>query len=264
MEIKYFDSHSHLNFSQYDEDREEIINEMHKQGVATICVGTSEKTSRESVELASAHEHIWATVGLHPTDEEDFDTKTYKEMLTDRVVAIGECGLDYFREKNRTDEDKERQKKIFIQQIEFALEQNLPLMIHCRPSAGNMDAYEDALEILENYADKHGEKIRGNSHFFVGSSPVLDRFLKLGFTIAFPGVITFAREYDEVIKRVPLDKILCETDAPFASPVPYRGKRNNPMYVSEVVKEIAAVRGESEDLVNEALVSNIKRVFGIN
>lgn len=262
MNIKYFDSHSHLNFPQYNEDREEIIKEMQKKGFATICVGTDEKTSRESVELATKYKNIWATIGLHPTDEEEFDKEIYKEMLTDKVVGIGECGLDYFREKNRTKEDKERQKKIFITQIEFALEVNLPLMIHCRPSDGTMDAYEDALEILERYSKK-SSNLRGNAHFFVGNKEIAVRFLAIGFTIAFPGVITFTQDYDEIVKMVPQDMILSETDAPFASPAPYRGKRNSPLYVDKIIEAMAITRGESEDVMRISTVANIKRVFDI-
>jgi len=263
MEIKYFDSHSHLNFSQYDEDREDIINKMHKEGIATICVGTDLKTSQESVELATKYDHVWATVGLHPTDDEEFDEDVYKNMITDRVVGIGECGLDYFREKNRTEEDKERQSKIFLQQVKFAVEVDLPLMIHCRPSNGSMDAYEDALSVLEEYYKEQGTRLRGNAHFFVGNIDIAERFLNLGFTIAFPGVITFTDDYDDVVRYVPLDRILSETDAPFAAPAPYRGERNSPLYVNEVVSAIGRIKGEGDDVVKEYTINNAKRLFSL-
>ncbi len=264
MEIKYFDSHSHLNFPQYDEDRDGVIKEMKEISLATIAVGTDKQTSKESVALANTHENIWATIGVHPTDsKEGFDEEYFESLLGPRVVGVGECGLDYFRSANRTDEDKARQKETFKAQIEFALKHDLPLMLHMRPSTNTMDAYEDGLEILEEYHKEHGSKLRGNAHFFVGNIDIAKRFLDIGFTIAFPGVITFAPEYEEVVKYVPIESILSETDAPFASPEPFRGKRNNPLYVRYIVDKIASLKGVSPAECAEAMVSNAKRVFNI-
>jgi TatD DNase family protein len=137
-------------------------------------------------------------------------------------------------------------------------------MIHVRPTDKiNYDAYKDTLDILEDYATKYGGKLHGNAHFFVGNKEILKRFLEIGFTISFAGVITFAREYDEVVRFVPLDMLMSETDSPFVVPVPFRGKRNSPLYVPEIVTKIAEIRNESIITVKTALVSNALRHFSI-
>ena len=271
MNLNYFDAHSHLNFPQYDEDREEIIKDMKSLGFATICVGTDKKTSKESVDLANRHENIWATIGVHPTDStEGFDSNEYSNLLSDKVVGVGECGLDYFRlaqtnaDGTQTNAEKVRQKDVFERQIQFALENNLPLMLHMRPSAGTMDAYIDGLLILESYVKDHGEKVRGNSHFFVGDIDISKKFLNIGFTMSFDGPITFASDYDEVIRYIPEDMILAETDSPFASPVPHRGQRNSPLYVKYIMERIANIRGEDVGVLSKILVNNTLRVFSIN
>ena len=170
--------------------------------------------------------------------------------------------------ESKFEEEKIRQKKIFRDQIEFALEHDLPLMLHCRPSEATMDSYLDVLEILEGYeakarSSKKNRSPRGDVHFFVGNVEIAQRFLTLGFTLSFTGVITFTSDYDEVIRSIPLDMILSETDSPFVSPVPYRGVRNEPAYVVEVVKQIAHIRGEEYEKVREALVLNAKRMFDL-
>ena len=262
---KYFDIHGHINFSKFDDDREEVIKAMRDEGVWAITVGTDLKTSKEVVELAEKNENIFATVGLHPDDnrEEIFDAKNYGELVKgDKVVAIGECGLDYFRIKaGEEDETKKRQKNNFIRQIEFALENDLPLMMHFRPSGKTMDAYEDGLEILSEYKEKHKEKLRGSSHFFAGNLEIAKKFVELGFTLSFTGVITFADSYDEIIREIPLESIMAETDCPFVAPVPYRGKRCEPVYVKEVVARIAEIKGEDIEMIKKALVDNAFRVF---
>jgi TatD DNase family protein len=159
---------------------------------------------------------------------------------------------------------KLRQKELFDQHIRLAMELGKPLMIHARPSKGSMDAYEDVLVVLELIFKKYPGKISGNFHFFVGDLVVAKRVLDLGFTMSFDGPITFARDYDEVIKYIPLDMILSETDAPFAAPAPYRGKRNEPAYVEEIVKKIAEIRGEDFEKVRETLVQNAIRVFKLS
>ena len=178
------------------------------------------------------------------------------------MVAVGECGLDYFRLKvGKEEEIKKRQKDNFVSQIEFALSNDLPLMMHFRPSNKTMDAYEDGLEILSGYKEKHKEKLRGNSHFFAGNLEIAKRFVELGFTLSFTGVITFADNYDEIIRKIPLENIMSETDCPFVAPVPYRGKRCEPVYVKETVKRIAEVRSEDIKIVKKALVDNAFKVF---
>ncbi len=254
---KYFDIHSHLNFSDYEKDWDEVIGRLRETETSTIVVGTDYESSKKVVELADRYEEIYACIGQHPVDkQEHFDISKYSELVNHpKVVAIGECGMDFFHAKK--EEDFERQKKLFLDQVEFAVEHDKPIMIHAR------DAYADLLDILEPLKKEYGEKLRGDVHFFAGDVETAKRFLDIGFTMSFTGVITFARDYDEVIKFLPLDSIMSETDAPFVAPVPYRGKRNEPSYVSEVVKKIAQIRGEDEGLVQKALVSNAFRVFKI-
>lgn len=263
---KYFDIHSHLNFAAFNGDRQEVINKMQSENVWAISVGTDLKTSKEVVDLANKYENIFATIGLHPdaNRKEIFNPEDYKELVKNKkVVAVGECGLDYFRLQGNV-EYKERQKQNFINQIEFALENNLPLMLHFRPSAGTMDAYEDGLEILNSYAKTHGEKLRGNAHFFAGNLDIAKKFLEIGFTLSFTGVITFADAYDEIIKYASLEEIMAETDCPFVAPIPHRGGRCEPVYVKEVVKHIAQIRGEDIEKVENTLVNNAFRLFSIN
>jgi len=258
---KYVDIHSHLQFPQYDQDRGEVLARMQEAGVWTITVGTDLTHSEEAVSFAHEHEGVFATVGLHPNSasEEQFDEDSYAKLVSDeKIVAVGECGLDYYRSDVRDANVKRRQHEQFEKQITFALAHNKPLMLHCRPSHGSMDAYEDVLAILKAFP-----KARGNTHFFVGTSKIAKGFLGLGFTLSFTGVLTFARDYDETVRYVPLESILVETDAPFAAPVPHRGKRNEPAYVAEVVKAVARIRGEKEEVVRAAVLDNAVRVFAL-
>ncbi len=255
---KYFDIHSHLNFDEYAPDFDEVIERLREAETHTICVGTDLDSSIRAVNLANKYPEIYACIGVHPVDDpkRKFVKEDFEELVKNpKVVAIGECGLDYFHAKK--EEDKERQDKLFLDQIEFAIEYDKPIMIHSR------DAYDDLLNILEPLAKIHGEKLRGNVHFFAGTLSEAQRFFAINFTISFTGVITFARNYDDVIKNSPLEMIMSETDAPFVAPAPYRGKRNEPSYVQEVVKKIAEIRGEDEEIVGETLIKNAKRVFEI-
>src|SRR3989344_5618244 len=249
---KYFDVHSHLNASQYDADREEVIQRMRESETHTIVIGTDLESSQKAVELAEKHEEIYASIGIHPADDPSASWEVYKFnklISSKKVVAIGECGFDFYHAKK--EEDYERQKKLFVDQIEFAVKHNKPLMIHAR------NAYEELLETLREF-----KGLRGNIHFFAGSWEIAQKFLELGFSLSFTGVITFTHDYDEVIRNAPLDKILSETDAPYVAPVPYRGKRNEPAYVSEVVKRIAEIRGEDFELVRTSLVRNALSMIG--
>ena len=253
----------------YDVDREAVIKNLKETNTYTIAVGTDLESSKKAVELADKHEEIYACIGVHPADDtsatfEDTPLPTlplargeqgWGELVKHpKVVAIGECGLDFFH----TDKEKdyERQKKLFLDQANFALKYDKPLMIHAR------NAYEELLEILEQLGSRTS-KLRGNVHFFAGDILTAKRFLNIGFTLSFTGVITFTHDYDEVIKFVPLESIMSETDAPYVAPVPYRGKRNEPSYVSEVVKRIAEIKGEDFEIVQKALIDNVKRTFRI-
>ncbi|MBI2048335.1 MAG: TatD family hydrolase [Parcubacteria group bacterium] len=258
--IRYIDTHSHPHFPHYDADRDAVFARMREAGVATIAVGTSLATSKGAVDIAGQHSDIWAVVGVHPNDtEEMFDAAAFAPLLTERVVGIGECGLDYFR--GTAVEDGARQKKNFEAQIALAIEYDLPLMLHVRPSKGSSDAHDDAIDMLKSAQGKHGSRVRGNAHFFTGDAATARRYWDIGFTTAFPGVITFAPEVQEVVRVAPLDMILSETDAPYAAPVPHRGQRNEPAFVIEIVQSIATIKQLDEDVVREALLANAKRVF---
>lgn len=274
MSPKYIDVHSHIHFKQYDADREEVIARMKEAGVGAITVGTDLESSKKAVELAAQHENIWATVGIHPTDtKEVFNEKDFTELVKHpKVVAIGECGLDYYRVKGegeRVEEEKKKQKENFIKQIEFALKHEKPLIIHCRPSQGSDDAHETMIEILSSYFPKPyplnptPSLLRGNIHFFTGTIEIAEKYFELGFTVSLSGVITFTKELEDMVKSLPLDKILSETDCPYASPVPFRGKRNEPAFVVEVVRKIAEVHKKPMEKVKQQILSNARKVFGI-
>lgn len=255
---QYIDIHSHLNFENFDADRDQVIESLKKENISTITVGTGIADSKQAIDLAERHENLYATVGIHPTHEwteEDF-VELDKLAGHKKVVAIGECGLDFFRVPD-DQETKMKQGQAFARHIEIALKYNKPLMIHCR------NAYEEALSILRAFKTDHklGDRLRGNMHFFAGNLDVAKKFIEIGFTLSFAGPITFARDYDEVIKYVPLDMVMSETDAPFAAPVPFRGKRNEPAYVKEIVKKIAEIKGVDVEDVRQATILNAKRVF---
>jgi TatD DNase family protein len=264
--FNYFDIHSHFHFPDYDADREEQIAEMEKNNIGTITIGTGLETSKQAIALAEKHDRIFASVGLHPDDLKD-GTELISEFSDlakhPKVVAIGECGLDYFGKKENLEEIKKIQKKVFQSQIDLAIQVEKPLMLHMRPSKGTQDAYLDGLEILESYVKKYGDKLRGNAHFFAGNMEVLKKFLALGFTVSFTGVLTFTHDYDEIVRYAPLDMIMSETDAPFVAPVPHRGKRNSPLYVPEVVSAIARIRNENFELVKKTFVENAARNFNL-
>jgi TatD DNase family protein len=251
-----FDLHSHLNLPEFNSEREEQIKKLEKLNIGTITVGVDKASSSLAVELAQKSKNLFASIGIHPTDSsEDFDENFFEGLVKDqKVVAIGECGLDYFRIPADDIKTKNRQKELFKKQIEFAIRHEKSLMLHCRPSKGTMDAYEEALDILESY--KNNLNLCGNAHFFVGDIKVANRFFNLGFSVSFPGIITFVRDFDEIIKSAPRELIMSETDAPFAAPVPYRGQRNESSYVLEVVKKIAEIRGENLEKTQKMLAEN--------
>lgn len=264
--FEYIDAHSHPYFPEYDADREEEIAKMKAARIATVSIGVDMASSQASVRLAEEHNNIFASIGEHPGDLKAghvFDSELVSLASHPKVVAIGECGLDYFRLDSSGEAIKAIQKDIFKAHIELALSVGKPLMLHIRPSDKiNFDAYKDALDMLELYV-RAGDQLRGNAHFFVGDMDVLQRFLAIGFAVSFGGVLSFARDYDAYVRAAPIDMILSETDAPFVAPLPYRGKRNTPLYIPEVVKAIASVRGEELEIVKKAMVSNASRLFGL-
>ncbi len=266
MQYQYFDIHSHLNFPDYDKDREEVITRMNAQEIGTIGIGTDIESSRAVVELASNHNNVYAAIGLHPVDDSAatlanglmFDIEAFKILAKHpKVVSVGECGLDYGRESVISPEKKAEQVSVFETQIAFAVECDKSIMIHARNS------HNDILDILESKKREYGDVLRGNAHFFTGTVEQAKRYLDLNFSLSFTGVITFARDYDDVVKFAPIDMIMAETDAPFVAPVPYRRSRNEPTYVVEVVKKLAEIRGEEVDFVRAQTVKNALKRYGI-
>lgn len=263
LRIMIIDAHSHLQLSEYDADRAEVIARMQAAGVQTITVGVDDTTSRAALALAEQYpSHLWATVGTHPADGglDSFNIDILRELAAHpKAVGIGECGLDYYRLKTGDEAIKQKQKEVFRAHIKVAEEVKKPLMIHCRPTKGTDDAYEDLIGILSTTHYLLPTVI----HFFVGSASVAERLLALHCYFTFGGVITFARNYDAAIAVIPLEKILTETDAPFVAPVPHRGKRNEPSYVGEVVKKLADLKGISFDEVALQIVANARAAFSL-
>ncbi len=264
------DTHAHVNFGVFEKDAGEVIRRALDAGVWMINVGSDFKTSQRAVELAEKYPSgVYSAVGLHPNDfGEIFDGNEYKKLAENpKVAAIGEIGLDYYRIKNGDLNSREKQKELFKKQIELALELNKPIIIHCR------EAHVDLMEILSSYffppkADPPREenlksKRNGVIHSFSGTGEQAEVYRKLGFKIAFNGIITFSRDYDAVISETPIEDILIETDCPYLTPVPYRGKRNEPLYVAEVAKKLAEIKGISLDEASEKTTENAKKVFGI-
>lgn len=265
MDVRYIDAHCHLQFEQYEPDRDSIIEQMREQGIAAIVVGCDLESSRKAVELAKEHEHLYAAVGIHPTDTaESFDTDELLALAKHpKVVAIGECGLDFFRPTVVDEDEKERQKLAFSRQIMLAGELDKPIIVHARPSKGSQDAYQDVLAILTEAKEMY-PNLRGDMHFFVGGVAQAQAFTALGFTLSFTAVITFARDYDAVIRVTPLTNILAETDAPYVAPASRRGQRNDPLAVVEVISKIAEIRGEDSEAVRSALLENTRRLFDLH
>lgn len=264
MKLEYFDIHSHLYFKDFDKDREEVIKHMKKEKIGTICIGTDFNSSKECVELANKHENIFACVGQHPEElkaDSIFEEKLRKLAQDKNVVAIGECGLDYFRINPDDFELKMIQKTVFEYHVDLALDLDKPLMLHIRSSKGTQDAYLDALEILEHHYNTSGGKLRGNAHFFAGDKEILGRLLKIGFTVSFTGVVTFTSDYDELIKMTPSESIMTETDAPFVAPVPHRGKRSSPLHIPIILEKLAEIKGEDKETLKKAIFNNVLRVF---
>ena len=273
MPFRRIDIHAHLNFAAYEADRDEVVARSLDSGTAFINVGTQRDTSKASVDVASKYDKgVYAIVGLHPVHTsasfhdkeelgeggqefssrgEEFNPVVYREFLKHpKVVGIGECGLDYYRSEPAA---AEKQKRAFLSQIELANESGKPLMLHIR------EAYRDALDILEAHS-----RVAGDVHFFAGTTSEARAFLDLGYTLSFTGVITFARQYEELVEYIPLDMIQAETDCPFVSPVPNRGKRNEPSFVSHTIEKIAQIKKLPLAVVEDALLANAKRIFGID
>lgn len=266
MTPQYFDIHSHMTMYNPVE-RAEIACHMRERDVWTISVGTDTDDSKNIIQVAEEFENVFACVGIHPIDgqADSFDKQTFTDLAShEQTVAIGECGIDYFEREGQSLPPAGEQKELFEAQIELAATAELPLMLHIRPSGKDtMDAYEDALEVLEHHHRMYGEKLRGNAHFFAGDTDIAQRFLDIGFTISFTGVITFVPAFNEVVRYVPDDMIMAETDSPFVAPEPYRGQRNEPTYVPYVVGHLAKLRYADQEQMAQVLVENARHFFHI-
>lgn len=264
MNPHFIDVHCHVQFDAYGHDRDEIIEGMHTRGVTGIVVGCDQRSSEEAVRVADQYAHLHATVGVHPNHTDDlFDYEQLRSLAAHpKVVAIGECGLDYFRPTHLDQETKDKQKKLFLEHVRLAKDLDLPLIIHTRPSKGTTDAYQDLISLLTE-EKKENPSLRGDVHFFVGNTEQATLLISLGFMLSFTAVITFTHDYDEVIRTVPLQNILSETDAPYVAPASRRGERNDPLSVIEVVERIATLRGQDQEIVRMALLENAQRLFSL-
>jgi len=252
----FVDTHAHLDFESFDDDRDAVIQRAIENKLsAIITIGTSLETSRQAIRFAENYASIYAAVGIHPSDCADADEKDYAEIEKlakhEKVIAIGEIGLDYYRMYT----DKETQKAAFKKQINLARKVQLPVIVHTRESQ------EDALKMLnkEKAAD-----VSGVFHSFSGSLDILEKALATNFYISYTGGITFKNSTtDEMVANTPVERMLLETDSPFITPVPFRGKRNEPSYVIHTAKKIAAIKGLSVEKLAEITTENAHHLFGL-
>ncbi len=258
------DTHAHLNFTAFDNNRNEVIKRCLEKDIWMLNVGTNYDTSKKAVEIAEKYEKgVYAAIGLHPEDilKEEFDSEKYKKLAeSEKVVAIGEIGLDYWRRpktKKKLAEFKQKQKELFKKQLDLAKELNLPVILHCRLG------FDDLLEILNT-------KYNGVIHCFTGNWQQAKKFIEMGFYIGFNGII-FKLDLNEVIKKTPLDKILIETDCPFLTPpnfYPEQSRRigeerNNPLGVKIVARYIAKIKNIPLEKISEITTKNAKELFKI-
>lgn len=289
--MRYIDCHTHAHFAAFADDYRDVIARAAAAHVRMITVGTQFDTSKRAIEVAHEFpETCFAAVGLHPIhteksyhDEkelgggdaaqafssrgETFDLDAYAKLAVDpKVVAIGECGLDYYR---LSEETKEKQKKVFEEHIRLSHELKKPLMIHCRAERdgnpaqrGGRNAFKDLIDLLSSHQSLLTDP-PGVVHFFTGTVEDAHALLNLGFSFTFGGVLTFTHDYDEVVRYIPHDRILSETDAPYIAPVPYRGKRNEPSYIIEVVKRLAELKERTLEEMAAQIEENARRIFKI-
>ncbi|OGL89353.1 hypothetical protein A3H75_02170 [Candidatus Uhrbacteria bacterium RIFCSPLOWO2_02_FULL_51_9] len=280
--MSYFDTHCHLHFKAFDQDRDEVLVRCNERSMRMIAVGTQRDTSRAALELAQKNPgYIFASVGLHPVHlhprfvdeqegafvsrEEDFDANYYRALArAPEVVAIGETGLDFYHMPDDVPRDVviKKQHDVFLAHIALAQEVGKPLIIHCR------EAYRELADVIER---QYGANIvRGTVHCFTGNEEEVERLIALGFYIGFTGVITFPPKASnpetqarllEAVRRVPLERLLVETDAPYLAPAAYRGKKCEPWMVEEVVKKIAELKEIDASVVEAATAENAANLF---
>jgi len=251
--MKLVDTHCHIDSNRYDEDRDKILRDIEENLEFAVNIGYDLDSSKRSIELAEKYKFMYAVVGVHPTDingyNDELESKLEELATHPKVVAIGEIGLDYHWMKD----EKEQQKKIFRRQLELAKRVKKPVVIHTR------DAIADTLEILKEYKD-----IKGILHCYPGSYESALQIMD-NYYFGIGGVVTFknSKTTVEAVSKIPLEKLVIETDAPYLTPTPFRGKRNHPIYVKYIAQKIAEIKGVSYDEVVRVTTENAKKVYGI-
>ena len=246
------DTHCHIHEPDFPLPIKEVmLNATESDVKKMICVGTSDKSSREAIDFADAHENVWASIGVHPHDTRD----GYEELkalagTSDKIIAVGEIGLDYFY----THSPKELQIQALRHQIELAIEHNLPVIFHVR------EAFDDFWPIFDSYSG-----LRGELHSFTDSKENLDKALERGLYIGVNGISTFTKDESQkaTFDSIPLDRLLLETDAPFLTPAPFRGKVNEPAYVRNIAEYHANRRGISVEEIASATTANAETLFAL-
>jgi len=256
-ENMFIDTHCHLTFPEFDEDRTTVIGNAKKAGVKEFIIpGASIGSSYKAVSFARSQQNgIFASVGCHPYEIKDFpDVRKLEKMIGEKVVAIGECGLDYHAYKGfPAVGKKEEQKQLFEEQLRMAIKHNLPIIIHCR------DAYEDIFDVLDTLPSMP----RGVFHCFSGGPQDLKQIEKRGFYFGIDGNVTYSKQHAITVPLIPLSKLLLETDSPLLPPIPHRGKRNEPKYIPLIAKKIAELKSCDIKEVEEQTTNNAKVLFHI-
>lgn len=253
-----FDSHAHYDDEAFTEDRDSLLDSLQEQGITAVMnVGASLGSTKTSITLAEAYDFIYAAAGVHPSETEELDEQSLlwlkEQCAHEKVLAVGEIGLDYYW----PEPDRDLQKKWFERQLALAEEVGLPVIIHSR------DAAKDTLDIMQKM---HAEKIGGVIHCFSYEKEMAKIYVDMGFYIGIGGVLTFknARKTREVVESIPLERIVLETDSPYLAPVPNRGKRNDSRNLPYVVAEIAKIKNISEEEVMNVTMANAKRLYRIS
>ncbi|HZC25345.1 MAG TPA: TatD family hydrolase [Candidatus Binatia bacterium] len=263
----FVDSHAHLDGKQFDSDREQVIARAREAGVTTMVAignGDGPPTLDAGVQLADKYPFMYATVGIHPHEARLASDDAYAEMERlarhPKVIAWGEIGLDYYYDHS----PREMQQEVFIKQMELAAAAKLPIVIHCRPSDGSDNAWDDCLRLIAERWGGNG--IGGILHCFTGKWPQASRALDMGFMISFAGNLTFpkAQQIRDAAMEVPLDRMLIETDCPYLAPVPHRGKRNEPAFVKQTAAKLGELRGRSMEEIGEQTSQNFYKFFKIS
>jgi TatD DNase family protein len=263
----FVDSHAHLDGTQFDSDRKEVIARARESGVRTMVAignGDGPPTLDAGIKLAEMYPFLYATIGIHPHEARLASDHAYAEMERlarhPKVIAWGEIGLDYFYDHSPRD----TQKQVFSRQMELAAAAKLPIVIHCRPSDNSENAWDDCLQMIHDQWAPNG--IGGVLHCFTGTWPQARRALDMGFMISFAGNVTFprAQQIRDAALDVPLDRMFIETDCPYLAPVPYRGKRNEPSFVKETARKLGELRGLSMEDIGEQTARNFYNFFKIS